>query len=418
MSSPTITGVVAPLLPGEQASIRPFVFTQIASIASVISMSMVFIAVPWLALDLTGSATSAGLVVSIAAIPGLILSPVMGSIIDKFGRRKVAIWVELLTMITSILIPIAAGLWQMSLVMLIIIALLRGVVSPAGPTSRKSLVPDVARVGRLTLDRANSIHEAVFASGFAVGPALAALLIGQVGAISTFWVIGFFGLVSGLAAIGIRVKELHEEGDPDENLPFYIYAVQGFKILFQNPSVLILMLAILTLALIYLPTEMVLLPAHFNAINNPEAYGLIISAMAFASVFGALFFERIHKYLSFANILRVGILGVPLAMLPMSFLPDTMAMVLFGLLLGGAWGPLMPLLNTVIQTKIPANKRGRVFSLEMTIWSAGPMISTVFAGVAVDNFGVQPVYLTISLLVLAAGILVATSSAIKDLDRP
>lgn len=418
MSSPIVTGDVAPLMPGESRTLRPFVFTQIASISSVISMSMVFIAVPWLALELTGSAASAGLVVSISAIPGLILSPVMGSFIDKFGRRRVAIWVELLTMITSVMIPLAAGLWEMSLVMLIIIALLRGVVSPAGPTSRKSLVPDVARVGRLTLDRANSIHEAVFASGFAIGPALAATLIAQVGAINTFWVIGFFGLVSGLAAIGIKVNEMHEEGDPDENLPFYIYAVQGFKVLFQNPSVLILMLAILSLALIYLPTEMVLLPAHYNAVSDPEAYGYIISAMAFASVFGALFFERIHKYLTFANILRVGILGVPLAMLPMSQLPDLWAMILFGLVLGGVWGPLMPLLNTVIQTKIPANKRGRVFSLEMTIWSAGPMISTVFAGLAVDSFGVGPVYLTIAVMVLIAGILVATSKSIRDLDRP
>jgi MFS family permease len=418
VSNPTVTGDIAPLMPGESRSLRPFVFTQIASIASVISMSMVFISLPWLALDLTGSAASAGLVVSISAIPGLILSPVMGSFIDKFGRRRIAIWVELLTMLTSVMIPIFAGLWEMSLVMLIIIALLRGVVSPAGPTSRKSLVPDVARVARLTLDRANSIHEAVFASGFAIGPALAAILIGFFGVINTFWVIGFFGLVSGLAALGIKVKELHEEGDPDENLPFYIYAVQGFKILFHTPSVLILMAAILTLALIYLPTEMVLLPAHYNKTENPGTLGAIISAMAFASVFGALFFERIHRYLSFANILRIGILGVPLAMLPMSMLPDPWAMVVFGLVLGGAWGPLMPLLNTVIQTKIPANKRGRVFSLEMTIWSAGPMISTVFAGLAVDSFGVGPVYLSLALAVLLAGILVATSKSIKDLDRP
>jgi MFS family permease len=418
VSNPTVTGDIAPLMPGESRSLRPFVFTQIASISSVISMSMVFISLPWLALDLTGSAASAGLVVSISAIPGLILSPVMGSFIDKFGRRRIAIWVELLTMLTSIMIPLAAGLWEMSLVLLIIIALLRGIVSPAGPTSRKSLVPDVARVARLTLDRANSIHEAVFASGFAIGPALAAILIGFVGVINTFWVIGFFGLVSGLAALGIKVKEMHEEGDPDENLPFYIYAVQGFKILFHTPSVLILMAAILTLALIYLPTEMVLLPAHYNKTENPGTLGAIISAMAFASVFGALFFERIHRYLSFANILRIGILGVPLAMLPMSMLPDPWAMVVFGLVLGGAWGPLMPLLNTVIQTKIPANKRGRVFSLEMTIWSAGPMISTVFAGLAVDAYGVGPVYLGLALAVLLAGILVATSKSIKDLDRP
>jgi predicted MFS family arabinose efflux permease len=54
----------------------------------------------------------------------------------------------------------------------------------------------------------------------------------------------------------------------------------------------------------------------------------------------------------------------------------------------------------------------------MTIWSAGPMISTVFAGLAVDAYGVGPVYLGLALAVLLAGILVATSKSIKDLDRP
>jgi MFS family permease len=397
-------------------NLAPFLLLQLSSIASVISGSMVFIAIPWIALEITGNSASAGLVVSLTAIPGLLLSPILGSVIDKLGRKNVASWSELLTVMTSLLIPIVAGLWELTLPALIVIGLLRALVGPGGSTARKSLVPDVAAAGKLTLDRANSIHEAIFASGFAIGPALATFCIASIGSANTFLVVAGFGVISAFFAFLIRVTEQHEENDESEKEPFYIYAVQGFKILFTTPSVLVLMSAIMTLALIYLPTEMLILPTAYSEMGDPEGLGTVVSAMAFASVFGALFFEQIHKRISYANILRIGILGVPLSMIPMSQLPPQWAMIFFGLILGLVWGPLLPLLNTVIQTKIPANKRGRVFSLEMTVWSAGPMISMVAVGAAVDTFGVKPIYLALSLGVLVAGILVATNKYIKELD--
>ena len=397
-------------------NLAPFLLLQLSSIASVISGSMVFIAIPWIALEITGNSASAGLVVSLTAIPGLLLSPILGSVIDKLGRKNVASWSELLTVMTSLLIPIVAGLWELTLPALIVIGLLRALVGPGGSTARKSLVPDVAAAGKLTLDRANSIHEAIFASGFAIGPALATFCIASIGSANTFLVVAGFGAISAFFAFLIRVTEQHEENDDSEKEPFYIYAVQGFKILFTTPSVLVLMSAIMTLALIYLPTEMLILPTAYSEMGDPEGLGTVVSAMAFASVFGALFFEQIHKRISYANILRIGILGVPLSMIPMSQLPPQWAMIFFGLILGLVWGPLLPLLNTVIQTKIPANKRGRVFSLEMTVWSAGPMISMVAVGAAVDAVGVKPIYLALSLGVLVAGILVATNKYIKELD--
>ena len=81
----------------EKTTRRPFVYTQISSLLSVVAGSMVFMAFPWLAIQLTGSATSAGILISVTAIPGLLLAPVMGSIIDKFGRRITGIWIEILT---------------------------------------------------------------------------------------------------------------------------------------------------------------------------------------------------------------------------------------------------------------------------------------------------------------------------------
>ena len=399
-----------------QRKLAPFVLTQFASVSSVISGSMVFIAIPWIALELTGSAASSGLVVALTGIPGLILAPFVGSIIDRFGRKVTAVWVEILTALASLLIPLVAVTIGLSIPALIVLGIIRGIVAPGGGTARKSLVPDVAAPAKMTLDRANSIHEAIFAAGFAIGPALATFCIAAIGSTNTFYVVAGIGMLSAVFAMLIRVKEMHEENDESEKEPFLLYAMQGFKILFSNPAVFVMMGAIMTLAVIYLPTEMVVLPAHFTQLGDPEGLGLVISAGAGASVIGALAFEQLHKRFSYANILRMGILGIGLSMLPLSLLPPVPWMVFFFFLLGLAWGPLLPLLNTVIQKKIPANKRGRVFALEMTIWHAGPLISMVAVGTAVDAFGVGIVYMILAAGVLLAGAIVSFNKYIKQMN--
>ena len=399
-----------------QRKIAPFVFLQLAAITSVISSSMVFIAIPWVALELTGSAGTAGFVVAMTAIPALLMAPIIGSIIDRFGRRFVAIRAELFKALTVLLIPIISGIWGLAVASLIAVGVFRAVFAPGGSTSRKSLVPDTAAPANMTLDRANSIHEGLFVTGFAIGPALATFLIAQIGSANTFYVVALFGVLSSVFATFIRVHEQHEENDETEKEPFFKYALQGFKVLAQNPGVMVMMAAVMTLAIIYLPTEVVVLPAYYNLLGDPDGLGLAISVGSGASIIGALGFEQIHKRLPFANILRIAILGIGLAMIPMSQLPSQFWMVFFFGVLGLAWGPLMPLLNTVIQQKIPANKRGRVFALEMTIWQAGPLLTMVAVGLAVDGFGVGPVYMVLAAGVVLAGLLVSFNKYIKQLN--
>lgn len=399
-----------------QRTIAPFILTQFASITSVISGSMVFIAIPWIALELAGSAATSGLVVAITGIPGLLFAPFIGSVIDRFGRKRTAVWIEFLTAFTALLIPLTDWALGLTIPLLIAIGVARGVVAPGGATARKSLVPDVAEPAQMTLDRANSIHEAIFAAGFAIGPALATFFIALIGSTNTFYVVALMGFLSALFASLVFVTEKHEANDDSEKEPFFVYALQGFKILFSNPAVFVMMAAIMVLAVIYLPTEMVVLPAHFTALGDPEGLGLVISAGAGASVIGALGFERLHKRFSYATILRFAILGIGISMFPLSFLPPVPLMVVFFFFLGLAWGPLLPLLNTVIQKKIPANKRGRVFALEMTIWHAGPLISMYAVGTAVDAFGVGPVYLLLAAGVFAAALLVSFNRYIGQLN--
>ena len=376
---------------------------------------MVFIALPWLALEITGSAASAGALVALTSIPGIFFGPILGTLIDRIGRRVSGFISEVLTALTILLIPVVHSSIEIPFALLVLLALGRAIVSPASSTARKSIIPDVAGPSGLSLERANSIHEAVFATGFAIGPAVAALFIGLIGPFDVFYVVALFSTLSATALFFVRTKESRGDG-VSETGSLLQDTILGAKTILKTPAVLLGLSFVMTLAMIYLPTEMVVLPAHFNALDYAEGLGLLISTMAGASVVGALLFEKLQKRFKYSTILKFGFIGLGSSVLLMSFLPPFWVMLILGAVLGFSWGPLMPMLNTVIQRVIPENMRGRVFGIEMTIWGAGPTLTAVVVGIAVDGVGVQPVYFVLAVIVLALSVFVSFNKSNKQLD--
>ena len=393
----------------------PYLLVELSNITSVISGSMVFIALPWLALEITGSAASAGALVALTSIPGIFFGPILGTLIDRIGRRISGFISEVLTALTILLIPVVHSSIEISFALLVLLALGRAIVSPASSTARKSIIPDVAGPSGLSLERANSIHEAVFATGFAIGPAVAALFIGLIGPFDVFYVVALFSTLSAIALFFVRTKESRGDG-VSETGSLLQDTILGARTILKTPAVLLGLSFVMTLAMIYLPTEMVVLPAHFNALNYAEGLGLLISTMASASVVGALLFEKLQKKFKYSTIMKFGFIGLGSSVLLMSLLPPFWVMLILGAVLGFSWGPLMPMLNTVIQRVIPENMRGRVFGIEMTIWGAGPTLTAVVVGIAVDGVGVQPVYFVLAVIVLALSVFVSFNKSNKQLD--
>ena len=393
----------------------PYFLVELSNITSVISGSMVFIALPWLALEITGSAASAGALVALTSIPGIFFGPILGTLIDRIGRRISGFISEVLTALTILLIPVVHNSIEISFALLVLLALGRAIVSPASSTARKSIIPDVAGPSGLSLERANSIHEAVFATGFAIGPAVAALFIGLIGPFDVFYVVAFFSTLSATALFFVRTKESRGDG-VSETGSLLQDTILGAKTVLKTPAVLLGLSFVMTLAMIYLPIEMVVLPAHFNALDYAEGLGILISTMAGASVVGALLFEKLQKKFKYSTIMKFGFIGLGSSVLLMSLLPPFWVLLILGAVLGFSWGPLMPMLNTVIQRVIPENMRGRVFGIEMTIWGAGPTLTAVAVGIAVDGVGVQPVYLFLAVIVLVLSVFVSFNKSNKQLD--
>lgn len=394
---------------------RQFVLAQLGSFASIVGGSITFIALPWLALELTKSSTAAAIAIAFTSIPVIILSPFMGSLIDKFGRRRVAIWFEVACAISLIAVPLFNDAFGITMVSLVAFSVIKMVFAPGSQTARKALVPDVAESAGLTLDRANSIHESVFAAGFAAGPAIASFLIAAFDVYAAFWAAGIASALSVLAMTAIRVTERQEHDPNDEKGNVFVFALQGIKTLGRIKVLGLVFAGFLALSVVYIPTEMVVLPRYFNEIDDPQGLGILITTMAGMSMVTALGFEWLHKRIGYANILRIAIGGVALAMLPMSFLPPQWAMIALGAVLGGVWGPISPLLNTVIQKLVAANMRGRVFALEMMMWNVAPLTSFIIVGLCLDVWGVKPVYLALACLMLAAATFLALSPRLKDL---
>jgi MFS family permease len=269
----------------------------------------------------------------------------------------------------------------------------------------------------MTLDKANSINEALTAAGFAIGPALAATLIAVYDSYAAFWLAAIASAVSAIFAFTIRVHEKQEalDGDVESTHPIR-YAMQGFVTLAKLPALLVVFTAFMILAVIYMPTEMVVLPKYYSDIKQPGQMGYLITTMSVFTVLGALLFEKARILVGYANLVRIAGIVIGLCMIPMSLLPDYWLMLVLGAILGFVWGPMMPLLNTLIQTMVPANVRGRVFAIEQVMWNTAPLTSFILTGVALDAFGVQPVYVGLAILVLAASVALALAPPLRHLS--
>jgi len=262
----------------------PLVLHQVSNFASGLGNSILMITIPWLILQETRSPAFAGLVAAISAIPGLIISPIGGWLVDHVGRRAVSVCADLLSSLAVFAFPIVALTYGLSSFSILLIAVVGAIFDPAGYTARKTLLADVAKASEIELDRLNGIHDGFMGISWILGPAVGAGLISTVGAINSFWVAGGLFIFAAITIAFLRVGNLGKEArdlaekmgeKSDRSLRV------GFQVLWRDKLLRTLTIAILVIAAVYLPTETLVLPAYFEEQDNPAVtVGLVRECLA------------------------------------------------------------------------------------------------------------------------------------------
>lgn len=341
------------------------------------------VAQDWLVLSLTGSAALVGLTVTLQFLPMLLLGLVGGVVADRYPRRRVLVITQSIFGLSTLTIGILVLSGHVQAWHVLIAAFISGVAIVFDNPARQAFVHEIA--GPQHLRQAISVNSAVFQLGALVGPAVAGALISAVGQGWTF----MLNAVACFAAVGLlavmRAGELvaapvvaRAKGQLREGLA---YVRRSPRILWA-----VVLVGFVAVTGVNMAT---VLAAYTDQVFRGDAggYALLTSMLAVGALSGALLSTRrrgnriTHLVLLAAGI---GLLQMLAAVAPSKpvFIAVLIAMGLLTLLyLTGS--------NTLIQTVVAPQVRGRVMALYVLVLLGAQAVSGALIGWICEHLGAR-----------------------------
>lgn len=273
---------------------RSLVFLESATFVSGVGNGITSVALPWLVLERTGSAAMAGVVAAATAVPLIVTALVSGTVVDLVGRRRTAIVSDVLSAVSVLLIPLIDAFDLLGVVLLVVLAVLGSLFDPAGAAAREAMLPEAAGQAGWTLDRANGVHETVFALAYLIGPGVGGLLIATAGASRALIGTGTAFVIAAASALPLR--GLPGAGRPPrEARPQGLWrgTLEGLRFVVREPLLFPLTIVVALVVGLYYPVEGVVLPVHFTSEGAPERLGTLLMVMSGGITVGSLSYERL-----------------------------------------------------------------------------------------------------------------------------
>ena len=366
----------------------PFAAVETATLLSGAANGVTVVALPWLVLDLTGSATATGGLGAAMAVPTMVAALLAGTLVDRIGRRRVSVASDVLSLISVALIPLLDSALGLTYSIVVVLAVAGAVFDPAGAGAREAMLPEAAESAGLSLPRANGIHEAIWGAAFLLGPGLGGLLIALIGPAGTFWSAAgmFVGSILVIWLVPIPGAGRPEGASQDG---FWASTGEGLRFIWHDRLQRTMGLLLMGLVAVYLPIEGVLLPYYFQQQDTPLGLGAVLMAMSAGGIIGALAYGSLARRFTTRTVF-VGAIAITAAVfIPFALLPPLAAMLPLALLIGAGFGPVQPAINVVMQTRTPPRLRGRVVGvLTATAYAAGPF-GYLLAGPLVDLISLE-----------------------------
>ncbi|MFJ2743699.1 MFS transporter [Streptomyces sp. NPDC087440] len=165
----------------------PFRRVIAAEFISSVGTQMTTLALPWFVLTTSGSPARMGLVFLIQILPVPLLSMPAGLLVARWGARRVTIVGDLCS---ATLIAAVPALYLMDMLpfwaLLVIVALL-GCVTAGYLSAQRMLLTDTIGTDESLVTAGNALFETATSTARLLGPAVAGLLVAQIGALNVLW---------------------------------------------------------------------------------------------------------------------------------------------------------------------------------------------------------------------------------------
>jgi MFS family permease len=360
---------------------RNFKIFLSGQLVSVIGNYIQTIAQAWLVYRLTGSATLLGLVAFSGQISIFVLAPVSGVVADTKSRRGILFATAIGPMILTFVLAVLTLTGRVQVWHVFTIAALLGIINAFDYPVRQAFVAEL--VTKEDLMSAVTLNSSMINSARTIGPGIGGLLVASVG---EGWC--FLGNALSFAAVVISLLMIQPQSSPKKPARHFRAGIaEAFDFARHTGPVGALLVLLGLISFMGLRYE-ILMPVYVREMlrGGPTEFGLLMGASGIGAVFGSIVLA------SFANVRTLGEwvafaaagFGVSLVLLSVSHSFALSLMMM--LLIGFTMVTLLDASNTLVQTIVPDDLRGRIMAIWTMMLSGLAPFGSLLVGYVAQHF--------------------------------
>ena len=377
----------------------------LGQLVSLVGTWMQSVAQAWLVYRLTGSAVLLGTVGFASQIPVFLLSPLGGVVADRRDRRRVLMATQAVAMLLALTLAALTLTERIQVWQVLTLAALLGAANGFDIPARQSFVVEL--VGRQDMVNAIALNSSMFNGARIVGPAVAGVVIAAVGEGWCFFANGvsYVAVLASLAALRLPRRP---DSAPGRASPV-AQILEGWRFVARTAPIRALLLLLGLVSLTGMPYA-VLMPVMAEDVLHAGAsgLGLLMGASGLGALAGALVLARRTSLRGLGTWVASAAFAFGVALIVFSLSRHFWLSVLLLLPVGFAMLLQMSSSNTLIQSMVPDQLRGRVMSVYSMMFMGMAPLGALLAGALAETVG-APATIAIGGAVCVVGALVFRS---------
>lgn len=359
---------------------RLFFFGQLVSLSGTWMQS---VAQSWLVYKLTGSPALLGLVGFSGQIPVFLLSPIGGAIADRYNRHRILLITQTTAMVLAFVLAALTLTDSIQVWHVFVLAALLGTANAFDIPTRQAFITDM--VGKEDLINAIALNSSMFNGARIVGPAIAGLLVAGVG---EGW--AFFGNAASYLAVilGLLLMTIKPEKREPRTTSAIADIVEGFVYVGHTAPVRALILLLGFVSLIGTPYA-VLMPIFADQIlgGGASGLGILMGASGVGALCAAVALAMRTSIKGLGRWVAFSSAGFGVSLILFSLSTNFWLSALFLVPTGFCMMIQMASSNTLVQSLVPDNLRGRVMAVYSMMFMGMAPFGALAAGSLAGSLG-------------------------------
>ncbi len=374
------------------------------------------IAMSWLVYRLTNSAFILGAVGFLGDLPAFLFAPLAGVYADRWNRHRLLVLVQTLAMIQALVLALLVMAGHVAVWHIIVLSVFLGFVNAFDVPTRQSLLVDFIEK-KDDLGNAIALNSSMVNSARLLGPSLAGVLIAAVGE-------GWCFLVNAISYLAVIASLLAMKIQPKESVPktshFWQELKEGFAYVSNFPAMWSILLLLALISLMGMPFQ-VLMPVFARDVlhGGPRTLGFLMGCSGGGALMSAIFLAARPSVSGLDRVIVVAGSAFGLGLVAFSLSRVLWLSLPLMLVTGFAMTAQMASSNTVLQTIVEDDKRGRLMSFYTMAYRGMTPLGSLLAGGVASRIGAPQTLLFGGLCCIAGATLFATKlPSIRETFQP